>query len=204
MYYDLIIDKKFIMAIHSTPASMLKESLIESLEAAKFCSDYRKTDYKWGDFKTGGCLGYPGAILLFSIIDSIGSYFRKNPLFKKRIDFKDMTIDSDGWQHFKVLNSKYFNQTLSQDFIKALYSKFRSCLTHNSVLGKNSMMIMDNESLNQGVSGQAFFTGKTSDGNDVYVISIKELWELCKIAIDEFSRDIDTVVPNSKQGKNFN
>lgn len=191
------------MAIHKTPASMLKESLIESLEAAKFCSDYRKTDDKWVDFKTGGCLGYPGAILLFSIIDSIGSYFRKDPLFKIRIDFNNMTIDSDGWQHFKILNSKYFNQNLSQDFIKELYSGFRSRLTHNSVLGKNSMMIMDNASLDKGISGKAFFMGKTPDGKDVHIISIKELWELCKNAIYEFSKEIDIVVPNSKQGKDF-
>ena len=145
------------MALHSTPASMLKESLIESLEAAKFCIDYRKTDEKWGDFKTGGCLGYPGAILLFSIIDSIGSYFRKNLLFK-------IDIDSDGWHHFKILNSKYFNQNLSQDFINALYAKFRSFLTHISVLGKNSIMIMNNESIGGGISGQAFFIGKTAEG----------------------------------------
>ena len=191
------------MALHDTPASMLKESLIESLEAAKFCSDYRKTNEKWGDFKTGGCLGYPGAILLFSIIDSIGSYFRKDQSFKILIDSQQMTIDSDGWQHFKVLNSKYFNQNISQYFIKALYSKFRSFLTHNSVLGKDSMMIMNNESLGQGVTGQAFFIGKTHDGNDVYMISIKELWELCQNAINEFSKDIDAIVPNSKQGKKF-
>lgn len=192
------------MALHVTPASMLKESLKESLETASFCADYRKTDNKWGEFKTGGCLGYPGAILLFSIIDSIGSYFRKNPNFKVLIDSKNMTIDSDGWQHFKILNSKYFNQNLSQEFIKALYSKFRSFLTHNSVLGKNSIMIMNNESLNNGLSGKAFFMGKTQNGEDVHVISIKELCELCTTAIDEFSKDIDAIVPNSKQGKNFN
>jgi hypothetical protein len=191
------------MATHATPASMLKESLIESLEAAKFCVDYRKIDDKWGDFKTGGCLGYPGAILLFSIIDSIGSYYRNNKSFKIPIDSKDMTIDSDGWQHFKILNSKLFNQNLSLDFIKKLYSEFRSYLTHNSVLGKNSMMIMDNESLEQGISGIAFFKHKTNDGKEIQIISIKELWELCKSAIDEFSKEIDTVVPNSKQGKNF-
>jgi len=36
------------------------------------------------------------------------------------------------------------------------------------------------------------------------VISIKELCELCKSAIDEFLKDIDVVVPNSKQGGKFN
>lgn len=191
------------MAKHSTPASMLKESLFETLEAAKFCSDYRKNDKKWGSYNTGGCLGYPGAILLFSIIDSIGSYFRKDKTFKIPIDNKQMTIDSDGWQHFKVLNSKYFNQTLSEKFIQEIYNRFRSCLTHNSVLGKNSMMIMDNQSLNQGVSNQAFFIAKTADGKVIYMISIKELWELCDNAINDFYKEIDKIVPASKQGKDF-
>jgi len=100
---------------------MLKESLSESLEAAKYCTYYKKTDEKWGDYKTGGCLGFPGAIILFSIIDTIGSYFRKDKQFKIRIDNKDYSINADGWEHFKILNSKYFRQSLSLDFIKALY-----------------------------------------------------------------------------------
>ena len=191
------------MALHSTPASMLKESLFETLEAAKFCSNYRKTDEKWGQFKTGGCLGYPGAILLFSIIDSIGSYYRKNSTYKIPIDNKQMKIDSEGWQHFKILNSKYFNQTLNEKLIRELYNGFRSRLTHNSVLGKNSIMIMDNKSFGQGVSGQAFFMAKTKEGKDILVISIKELWELCENAINKFYKDIDKIVPTSKQGKNF-
>lgn len=193
------------MASHSSPASMLKESLVETLEAAKFCSDYRKTDKKWGDYMTGGCLGYPGAILLFSIIDSIGSYFRKDPNLKISIESEIVSIDNDGWHHFKILNSKYFNQKLSKDFINEIYSKLRSFLTHNSVIGKNTMMIMNNESLNDPkIKGQAFLMGKTETGEAIYIISIKELWELCKYAVDEFSKDIDSVVPSSKQGKNFN
>jgi hypothetical protein len=191
------------MALHTTPSTMLKESLIETLEAAKFCSDYRKTDEKWGVYKTGGCLGYPAAILLFSIIDSIGSYFRKNVTIKILMDSQNTTIESDGWQHFKILNSKYFNQNLTSEFIFALFVKFRSFLTHNSVLGKNTMMIMDNASLNNGINGKAFFLGSTNIGEKIYMISIKELWELCEFAIDEFSKDIDIVVPNSKQGKEF-
>jgi len=192
------------MALHLTPASMLKESLFETLEAAKFCSEYRKTDEKWGDYQTGGCLGYPAAILLFSIIDTIGSYYRKNSTFKILIDEKETTIDSEGWQHFKILNSKYFNQTLSEKYIRELYTGFRNRLTHNSVLGKNSMMIMNNESFGEQVSKKAFFMAKKEDGNDILVISIKELCDLCEVAINLFYKDIDKVVPTSKQGKKFN
>lgn len=191
------------MALHETPSSMLKESLDETLEAAKYCVDYRKTDKKWGDFATGGCLGYPAAILLFSVIDSIGSYFRKNDAIEILIDSKKDKINAAGWEHFKILNSKYFNQTLSAEFMKKLYNKFRSCLTHNSVLGSETLMIPDNKLIKPQVQDMAFCITKDNSGNTVHVISIKELWDLCFKAVELFKNDIDTVVPNSKQGKGF-
>lgn len=191
------------MALHDTPSSMLKESLDETLEAAKYCVEYTKTDKKWGEFATGGCLGYPAAILLFSIIDSIGSYFRKNDTIDIVIDGKKEKINATGWEHFKILNSKYFNQSLSKDFIIKLYNKFRSCLTHNSVLGSETLMIPNNRFIDSNVQNQAFGVTKDAHGNVINVISIKELWDLCQNAVLLFKNDIDTIVPNSKQGKGF-
>jgi len=192
------------MAIHDIPASMLKESLDESLEAARFCVTYKKVDGKWGHFATGGCLGYPGAILLFSIVDTIGSYFRKNLDFTMTIDGKEEKINADGWEHFKILNSKYFNQTLSSEFIKKLYSNFRSRLTHNSILGDGTLMLPDNDSLPQ-LKGKnlAFMQGTSTDGGKAYIISLKELLGLCDSAVTLFKNDIDDVVPNSRTGKKF-
>lgn len=192
------------MAIHSTPASMLKESLDETLEAAKICVNYKKIDSKWGQFSSEGCLGYPAGVLLFSIIDTIGSYYRKSQTLKVLIDGKQQTINADGWEHFKILNSKYFNQTLSTSFLKSLYNKFRSSLTHNSVLGKDSLMILDNNSI-RSMTGrnQEFALVKDNAGNDVHLIFMKELCNLCEIAVTEFKKDIDAIVPSSKQGKNF-
>lgn len=192
------------MALHTSPASMLKESLDETLEAAKFCSDYKKTDAKWGQFNTGGCLGYPSGVLLFSIIDTIGSYYRKNTTFQVEVDSKMQSINADGWEHFKILNSKYFNQTLSSDFLKALYSKFRSSLTHNSVLGKDSVMIPSNTTVpDLQLKDTAFLLQKNQGGDTLYLIFIKELCELCEKAVEGFKQDIDNVVPTSKQGKSF-
>lgn len=189
------------MALHTTPASMLKESLDETLEAAKFCTDYKKVDLKWGQYNTGGCLGYPAGILLFSIIDSIGSYYRKNNNFQMEVDSKFESINADGWEHFKILNSKYFNQNLSANFLKALYNKFRSSLTHNSVLGKDTLMIPNNESIPElNLKETAFAMNKESD---IHMLFIKELYHLCENAVEEFKKDIDSVVPTSKQGKNF-
>lgn len=48
-----------------------------------------------------------------------------------------------------MINGKYFNQTLSAEFMKQLYNKFRSCLTHNSVLGSETLMIPDNTLIQQ-------------------------------------------------------
>lgn len=189
------------MATHPTSASMLKESLPEFLEVAKYCADYIKTDEKWGNFKTGGCLGYPGAVILFSIIDSIGSYYRKNREFKITVDSKETFITGEGNEHFKILNSKYFNQNLPMDFIKKLYVEFRNRLTHNNVLGKDVLMIPNNESVNLGLINNAFFTLNHEDGKIEYGLSIKELTDLCEKAITEFIKDIDIVVPNSRQGK---
>ncbi len=189
------------MALHKTPASMLKESLYESLEAAKFCCEYRKLDSKWGDFKGDGCLGYPGGILLFSIVDSIGSYFRKDQSFKVKIDEKELSINASGWEHFKILNSKYFEQNLNQVFIKALYEKFRSQLTHNSVLGKNAYLIPDNSRFPKHLN-EVFFQ-EEFNGQALYFISMKGFYELCTKAVKKFEKDIDSVVPESKQGKNF-
>ena len=186
------------MALHSTPASMLKESLHEILEASKYCIEYKKDDpEKWKELTSNGCLGYPGAILLFSIVDSIGSYYRQNKSFTIEVDGKSKFISSDGWQHFLILNSKYFNQNLSEKFIKVLYAKFRSCLTHNSVLGKDARMEPENS------NGMAFYEGLNEKKEFRYIISMKEFWILCEMAIKEFNNDIDAIVPNSKQGKNF-
>lgn len=191
------------MAKHDSPASMLKESLDESLEAARFCADYKKTDKKWGEFSTGGCLGYPSAILLFSLVDTIGSYFRKDKSFVIMINGKPETIDGLDWEHFKILNSKYFNQNLSAEFIQQLYRKFRSCLTHNSVLGSDTLMFPDNTAINPKIQDQAFIIGHDESGKIIYAISIKELWNLCSRAVDLFKKDIDIIVPKSRQGKNF-
>lgn len=192
------------MALHTTPASMLKESLDETLEAAKYCAEYKKTHFKWKPYDTGGCLGYPAGILLFSIIDTIGSYYRKNITFQIEVDSNMQTINADGWEHFKILNSKYFNQKLSTNFLKALYNKFRSSLTHNSVLGKDSIMIPNNALLPAlALSNTPFSVGKDENGNDIYLIFIKELYEVSEHAVREFKKDIDEVVPMSKQGKRF-
>ena len=59
------------MAIHPNTQSMLYESLPEMLLVAKYCIEFRKDTSIW---PAPGCYGYPAALILLSIVDSIGSY----------------------------------------------------------------------------------------------------------------------------------
>ncbi len=178
------------MALHETPVSMLRESLNENLKVVEYCLSYRKED--------NGCLGYPAATLLFSIVDSIGSYFRKNMELKIQIDGKHRFIDSDGYKHFFILNSHYFEQQLPELVIKILYGKFRSLLSHNSVLGADAMILLgDNHDLG------AFLKGKDNKGKEIYIVSLTQFYALCKKAVDLFLKDAEKIVPTSKQGSKF-
>lgn len=63
------------MAIHPDLTSLIRESLPEYLHVAEYCVQFRK-DASWGHGRVGGCLGYPAAVMMFSIVDTVGSYYR--------------------------------------------------------------------------------------------------------------------------------
>jgi hypothetical protein len=118
------------MALHNNHISMLEESLSHKLISAELSIKYRTRD--------NGCLGYPAALILFSIVDTLGSFLRGNEI---EIDFKDKkrSIEKTG-EHFFVLNYKYYAQNLSETEIKELYSIYRCTLDHNSLLPNNRFL----------------------------------------------------------------
>jgi hypothetical protein len=59
---------------------MLRESLPEYLLVADWCVRYQK-DASWGADQVGGRLGYPAAVMLFCIADTIGSFHRADNQF---------------------------------------------------------------------------------------------------------------------------
>ena len=107
------------MAIHQDIPSMLQESLPEMLLVAKYCIEFRKDTTIW---PAPGCYGYPAALLLLSIADSIGSYVEKG------------SVEN----HFKILkNSDYYGLNLSDDELKIVYDNYRNLLSHNTVMATN-------------------------------------------------------------------
>lgn len=107
------------MAIHQNIPSMLQESLPEMLLVAKYCIEFRKDTNIW---PAPGCFGYPSALLLLSITDSIGSYVEKG------------SVEN----HFKVLNnSTYYGLSLSNNELKIIYNNYRNLLSHNTAMATN-------------------------------------------------------------------
>jgi hypothetical protein len=108
------------MAIHPNLQSMIKESLPEMLLVAKYCIEFRKDTNIWS---APGCYGYPAALLLLSIADSIGSYVEKGKSVKN---------------HFKILNNKdYYGLNLSDEEIRIIFDNYRNLLSHHTVISTN-------------------------------------------------------------------
>ena len=127
------------MAIHPNLVSMLRESVQEYFEVANYCVSYQK-EARWGHEQAGGCFGYPAAVMLFSIVDTIGSYHRGDSVMTIQLDGERTSISSDGFQHFYILNSDYYGLSLERRTMKMLYDNFRSPLIHNASLDRKSVV----------------------------------------------------------------
>ena len=173
------------MAIHPEKVELLKESLLEMLHVAEYAVTYRKTDRaKWADNATGGILGYPAVVVLFSIIDCLGSVFAGDNKFSIPIDGKNRHIRSAS-QHIIILNSKYFNLDLSQIDLDNIYNNVRSTLTHNSLLPEGYILQTgENENLPFNIAINEF-------DKRIYFINVIKLYEFTKRAVEEFMSDLD-------------
>ena len=121
------------MAVHRDLASMLRESLPQYLQAAKLLMATRA-------IPGPGVLGYPAAVLLFSVIDAIGSFHRGDRGVQIRIDNTIRWIKKTS-DHFLILNGSYFHQTYSKSLLDRIYGQARCVLSHNAALAPNTVLL---------------------------------------------------------------
>jgi hypothetical protein len=172
--------------IHPNTASMLKESIPEALTVAINSFYNRK--------QNGGCYGYPCSILLFSIVDTIGSYYFGSDL-EIKIDGVNKKISSDDFQHFFILNSeKYYKQNLTENEIKKIYDNFRSNLSHNLALPPEHFLIIGDTNLP--------FVQYTNDNKPI--INLAKFIEISTNAVNVFINEVDNIVPQSIQNEHIN
>jgi hypothetical protein len=155
-------------------AEVPQTALWEYLSAAKLSLDFHKPA-DWGD-QAGNPLGFAAALLLFSIIDAIGSYHKGTgkafPI--DGIHCKITTTD----QHFFVLNSPdYYGLTLSPREIRMLYENYRSALSHNAGMAAQAKIYIDHDD-------SRCFTYR--DGE--FAANLSALFKLSIVVVEKFLR----------------
>ncbi len=145
------------MSIHPNLESMLQESLPEMLLVAKYCIEFNKDTKIW---PAPGCYGYPAAVLLLSIADSIGSYVEKGKVEN----------------HFKVFNNAdYYGLYLSDEELRVLIDNYRNLLSHNTVMATNA-------GLNIGLPSDNVLEKK----DDKYWLNLVALYNISVKAVNSF------------------
>ena len=172
------------MPIYTSTHSLIHEALTEYLAIAEHCISTGKP--------TGGCYGFPTALLCFITVDAIGSFHRGDKSFTITIDQKTRTIDGDGFKHYFILNSDYYSQSLSEKDITRLYQYYRCLLVHNAALAPNC-------GLGIGKHADPPFTRRTSPC--INHVNLRPFLDLNHIAVTKFLKVSPTLVPISKQGK---
>lgn len=164
------------------PIEMLTESLNEILMTVKFSMQYRKSyDSEFWDVteKNDGILGFPSCMLLFCVVDTLGSYFENNPEFKINIKGipEPQIINNENRSHFYILNSELFNLNLSAGDIDRLY-ECRTSLLHNSVLTDGVILRETNE--------RDFIEKIKYGGKTLISIGIEDFYYACEEAVEMF------------------
>ncbi|MFA0961014.1 hypothetical protein AB9P05_04360 [Roseivirga sp. BDSF3-8] len=131
------------MALHSSNKSLFIDSIIENITVIKHCINFKKENDNW-EYGGEGILGVPAFILICSVIDAIGSYFRGT---ETTITFNEESykIEKAG-HHFYILNhEKLFKFSLSKKAVEDFYETYRCKLTHNNSLPENNFLYIGKE-----------------------------------------------------------
>jgi len=159
------------MAIHANLNSMLYESLIEMYEIAQYSINTIKPIPPW---PVSGVYGFPAAILLLSIADTIGAY---------------VTQESSTEKHFRILsNAAYYSPALPENDVELIYDKYRNLVTHNGVVALNATMKI-------GTIGDPILSKET---NGKSVLLLRPFLEATRKALIVFFDQSNELLANNK------
>lgn len=165
------------MALYENHNKLTIESFKENLFVIEYCLNYDKAkESGWIGNSKEGCLGIPAIILLCTLIDTIGSYFR-GAAYIISIDGVNHKIEFAS-DHFYILNhDKFFNLGLKMVTIMDFYSTYRSKLIHNTALPENNFLEIGKKEDN---------IFQLDNNNKIIKINIRPLFEKTKVAINDF------------------
>lgn len=184
------------MAIHPDKIGVLFESLDELVYTVGHCINYKKTSHIiFPKNNTGGILGYPATMLMFSIFDCIGSYYEDDNTFNISIDGKEKLIKNTT-QHIFILNSKYFKLNLTELDLNNIYKNVRCTLIHNSIMPEGYHLQIGQK------EQSPIRIGINENGNKIYFINVRPLFLLTKSAVEMFKKDIKDKLVEIEKSKN--
>jgi hypothetical protein len=170
------------MAVHPNYIKLTIESIKENLFIVDYCLNFDKAkNENWNGESKVGCLGIPALILICTLIDTIGSYFR-GAAYNISIDGENHKIEFAS-DHFFILNhDKFFKLGLKMVTIMDFYSTYRSKLIHNMTLPENNFLEIGKKEDN---------IFQLDRNNKIIKINILPLFEKTKVAIDDFIYYLD-------------
>lgn len=119
------------MAIHHQVRDLNIEAVEEYFQAISDCLSAKKSD--------GGCLGYPAALLLFSVVNALGESLTGDPITPAGRHKKI------GKAPFFVFNHQCFGLSLSEQEVKILTEYARNPLVHNALISPPIFFVASDE-----------------------------------------------------------
>jgi hypothetical protein len=116
------------VAVHENVGTMAVEAIQEYLAASEKCLEFRKSD--------GGCLGYPATLLLFCVVNALGTYLVGDEVV---IEGRKQKITSG--EPFRVLNHPCFGLSFREREIKKLEHAYRNKLAHAAIIDFGTSLI---------------------------------------------------------------
>jgi hypothetical protein len=117
-----------------------------------------------------GCYSYPAALILLSIVDSVGFYVEQGNIKN----------------HFKILNNtEYYNLGLDNNALKIVYDHYRNTPFHHSVLAPN--VILDIGQPDEKIIQEI---------NSKYLLKLVPFYNISDIVVNKFLNNPSVLVDN--------
>jgi hypothetical protein len=196
------VKKGIKMSITKCHFAQHKEIIEEMFSVAQYCiTTPRNVGITEAEI---GVYGYPAALILLSLISSIGSLFEQK--LTVEVECKGKTTEKkikNAATHIYILNSKYFNQKLKDKELDFIYTNIRSHLVHNCLTPSGHFLIAE------GTSEPFAFGYNEKQKISGVTINVKALYELTYNAVTVLNETLtevsfgDSTVVINTQRKNI-
>lgn len=167
------------------------DTIEENLTIIEYCLNNRKKE------GVESCYGMSAVILMSSVIDTIGTFYRNNnsytPITQEDIDMESL---GSGRKHFNIYWNKFLKSSCrKKDFIDIFYKNVRCKSVHNGIINRDTFISKSEEQS----------TKVLVIKNKTAIIFLRELFNVIKKSYETLKQDItvDNVLGNPDPSTGF-